>query len=389
VLASFENRLFATRAQELLLKAALFQGAEALTAWHEWKILVDLEANNDNGTFRLLPLLYTNLQRHAVKDPAINILKGIYRKAWYKNHTLFHDIAKTASHFQKSGVKTMLLKGAPLTLLHYKNYAVRPMADIDILTPSSQAPLAMNVLSNEGWIPMHRLKNGDLRYYHAMPFKNSSGTELDLHWYPYRGCPESYCKDFWNRAVPLEFGDASTLAPDATDMLFHIIIHGLKWNREPPIRWIADSMSLIKSSNAQIDWMRLIDCAIKQRFSPTVREALTYLHGTFHANIPPSIIEATHRIPISPLDIFICRYELANPELKYDIPIAGFISNVYEGLRLHDESPFFSRVSGLLNFLQYRFKATSRYHLFRLIIFKALNRLKRMLFRMRLNHHYK
>lgn len=375
---SFEERLFATREQELLLQAALLRGFDAIKAWQEWKSTVDVEGHLDNGSFRLLPLLYKNLQRHGIEGPFINKLKGIYRKAWYKNQTLFYDVSKTIRYFHDAGIKTMLLKGAPLTVLHYKNYGVRPMTDIDILVPSSQASLAIDLLYCAGWKPITPFKEGDLLYSHARTFKAHSGTELDLHWHPLHECQESSEKDFWDGAVPLAFADVSTLSPNSTDMLFHVIIHGVEWNPEPPIRWIADAVSLINSSDAEIDWMRIINRAKKQRVFLKVREGLNYLHARFQARIPKSIMDTINCFQISPIELIVYRYNLSNPEIGDNTPFARIMSYIYQGLGLNNESRLVPKVVGLSNYLQWRFGVKGHYNLFSFLLSKGIKRIMKI-----------
>src|SRR5947208_1037833 len=57
-----------TAQQELLLRAVLAKGEQALTAWQEWKADIDIE-NLDEGSTRLLPLLCRNLKNEGVNDP--------------------------------------------------------------------------------------------------------------------------------------------------------------------------------------------------------------------------------------------------------------------------------------------------------------------------------
>ena len=108
------QNFFATYDQELLLKAALLQGPDAIHAWQEWKDNTDLEGHLDRGSFRLLPLLYKNLLRHRVKNPFMNKLKGIYRREWYKNQMLFFEMSKVLRYLHDKGIRTMILKGAAL-----------------------------------------------------------------------------------------------------------------------------------------------------------------------------------------------------------------------------------------------------------------------------------
>ena len=50
-----------SREQEFLLKAALLDGNECITAWEEWKLMADIEGL-DGGSQRLLPLALYNLK---------------------------------------------------------------------------------------------------------------------------------------------------------------------------------------------------------------------------------------------------------------------------------------------------------------------------------------
>jgi hypothetical protein len=387
----FEERLFATREQELLLQAALLKGFDATKAWQEWKSTVDVEGHLDNGSFRLLPLLYMNLKRHGIEDPFIDKLKGIYRKAWYKNQTLFYDMGKIIRYFHDAGIKTMLLKGAPLTVLHYKNYGVRPMADIDILIPRFQVSLAFDLLYRAGWKPEDPFNEGDLLYDRSRMFKAHSGTELDLHWRPFAGCQESYVKDFWVGAVPLALADVSTLSPNSTDMLFHVIIHGVIWNPEPPIRWIADAMSLINSPNAEIDWMRLINQAKRHRVCLRVKEGLNYLHARFQARVPKSIMDTTNSLQISLLELIVYRHNLSTPENRANTPFAPFapfahfMSYVYTSLSLNNGF----RLVGLSDYLQWIYNVKGHYNLFSLILSKSIKRLMKILLPSLMTHSSK
>ncbi|HNG96267.1 MAG TPA: hypothetical protein PLB32_25930, partial [Acidobacteriota bacterium] len=77
--------------QELLLQAALLNGEQALAAWKTWCSKVDLQAL-DTSSYRLLPLLYHNLNRLQVKHPWLPIMRGVHRHTWVKNQTLLYEM---------------------------------------------------------------------------------------------------------------------------------------------------------------------------------------------------------------------------------------------------------------------------------------------------------
>ena len=92
---------FPNQAQELLLKASLFERTEMLPAFTEWKALVDFEKDVEHGSFRQLPLLYYNLNSNNVEDDIVPRLKGIYRQAWSKNQILFYKTGQVLQLLQK------------------------------------------------------------------------------------------------------------------------------------------------------------------------------------------------------------------------------------------------------------------------------------------------
>jgi predicted nucleotidyltransferase len=220
----------------------------------------------------------------------MGMLRGIYRKAWSKNQTLFHEMAKVVEYLQHAGIKTMLLKGASLSLLYYKNNGARPMADIDLLVPYKQARQAFELLQKAGWTSTLPLSELDLIFGHAVQLNNSVNQEFDLHWRPFNSCCDEYEKDFWDGAIPVKMANVNSLAPNPTNMLFHVIIHGMAWNPVPSIRWVADAITLINSDNFAIDWQQLVDMARKQYLSLRLNNGLQYLYDNFHPSIPPSVI---------------------------------------------------------------------------------------------------
>jgi hypothetical protein len=353
----------ATPNQELLLKAALFSGEDALEAWSKWRDAVDWEGHFEPGSFRLLPLLYNNLHKHGVDDSAMGKLKGIYRQAWSKNQTLFHEMAKVIEFLQNAGIKTMLLKGASLSLLYYKNNGSRPMADIDVLVPLKQARLADELLQKAGWTSPFPLTELDLIYGHAIQLHNRLDKEFDLHWRPFNGCQDEYEKDFWDGAIPVKMANVDSMSPNPTDMLFHVIIHGVAWNPVPPIRWIADAITLINSDDFTIDWQRLINTAQKHHLNLRLKKGLQYLHDNFHPLIPPSVMKTIINLPVYYLEKIEYRFMIGNRDNVSSSPFAAFCCHLCRFRRLNTGKSIFP-VFKFSRSLQWRMNARNNYDLF-------------------------
>ncbi|MBN1363512.1 MAG: nucleotidyltransferase family protein [Syntrophaceae bacterium] len=336
-----QNFDLVTPNQELLLKAALLSGEEAITAWRKWQDASDWKEYLEPGSFRLLPLLYINLRKQSVNEPAMEKLKGIYRHAWSQNQILFHETAKIVEQLQSAGIETMLLKGISLSLLYYKNNGARPMTDIDILVPLEKVYMAIELLKKVGWTSPVPLTEQDLSYRHAIHLNNRFGKELDLHWRPFQDCRNEYGKDFWNDALPVKIININCLAPNPTNMLFHTIIHGVAWNLMPTIRWVADAIFLINSNDFKIDWQRLANLAEKHHLCLRLKTGLRYLNEKFPYLIPPVVINKVIGLPVYYLEKIEHRCLISSRNKERNGPYTAFCRHLCRFHRLNAGKRFF------------------------------------------------
>lgn len=290
--------------QELLLKATLLKTDAALRAWQEW-----FEQNGldrlDNGSYRLLPMTYRNLQRLGYDDPVMMRLKGVSRRAWCENHMVFRRMAPVLAALHGAGISTLILKGAALTLLHYRDFGLRPMQDLDILVPEERALDSISLLEGQGWqretLPAVRFGRFFLSYRHAADFIREPQERLDLHWHVlFQSCDRDVDQLFWEASVPAEFEGQPTRALCPTDQFLHACVHGVVWNEVPPLRWVADACCVLDSS--PIDWDRLLRVASTCRVIPALRDALRYLVNTVEASIPSEILLKLESMPVTPAE---------------------------------------------------------------------------------------
>jgi Uncharacterised nucleotidyltransferase len=345
-----------TPLQEALLRASLLEGDEALNAWNYWKSNTDMDMI-DQGSYRLLPLLYRNLSLHGVKGPLLEKFKGIYKATWRNNQMLFHKMAALLSSFHNAGIRTMLLKGSALTLLHYKDYGLRPMNDLDVLVRTEQVLEAHALLCQLGWKPKLRLgerfteKCFSVR--HAYGYEDASGLEFDLHRHVLPECSYEGSDDFfWDGAVPVQIRDVSTSALNPTAQLLHVCLHGSWWNIVPPFRWIADAMIVMKTSGSLIHWDRLMAEAQECRVVLPLRNALDYTSEKLYAPVPSEWLRRMK-------DIHVSRAERV--EYKYvSSPLSGFTGAVklwIQHSRLNEHRGLAYKLFTFPRFLQYTWGA--------------------------------
>lgn len=284
--------VFADATQKLLLKAALGTGEEAIAAWREWRDDGNLD-RMDAGSFRLLPLLHSNLQRLGVTGPDVTLLKGVRRRAWYQSQMLLRELMPIVQGWIDEGIPVTILKGPAIAQLHYGDLSVRPIVDVDAMIPKEYVrPLAERLVAS-GWEPLtwtpQEISDSYLDYRHAIGIRAPSGSEIDLHWHAfYHCCNDEVDKALLERTVPLDLMGVRARAFDPTDQLIHSCIQGMVNEGAATIRWIPDSVTLIRST--QVDWDRLVRLAIDTRSTLIFGTALKYLRSEFECDIPSEAI---------------------------------------------------------------------------------------------------
>lgn len=298
-----------TPVQTALLQAALWQGPQARDSWLKWQSQIDIE-HLDEGSTRLLPLLLHNLEQQGIESPLAARFKSVKRYAWYRNQMMMGRAAKLLKAFEQAGISTMILKGAPLILLHYKDYGLRPMNDIDVMVPTEQSGRALELLEEWGWDPdiEEHLEGSDefLTFRHAHAFRNADDQSLDLHRHLLgQCCWEEADVLFWRDAVAVEFQGVKTMALNPSDQLLHVCLHGLQWQSVSPLRWVADAVMVLRAAEKatekqwRIDWQRLEAIALSHRVQLPLRDGLAFLREHLDAPIPPETITALGRIKAS------------------------------------------------------------------------------------------
>lgn len=303
--------------QELLLRAALWQGDAARSAWSEWIAGTDLSAL-DYGSHRLLPLLYSNLLALEIQHPAVQDIRTVYRHFWYRNQLNMRRAATALRLLAEADIPTIVLKACALIPLYYHDPGARPMTDIDILVPTLRARTALEVLRSGGWEPsvLTQMDNTYFQRAHAHTLRLAEHFQLDLHrhvlMFETRADGDV---EFWEHAVPVRLNDVQTLALNPADQLLHICAHGAEWNTVPPVRWVADAYILLRES--KVDWDYFLKQVSAFELGLIVRNSLLYLGESLNANIPKPVLDVLVQRRVSRQEHV--RYELlTNPHSEHN-----------------------------------------------------------------------
>jgi hypothetical protein len=378
--------VFPSPPHALLLRAALLSGHSALRAWRQWVAGVDWQGQFDRASFRLLPLLHTNLLRHAVTHPVMPKLKGIYRLAWYETNQILYRMRDEVEALKNAGVDVMLVKGAPLALTYYRSLGARPMKDVDIVVPTADAHAAVRVLEQRGWRRAPGAEDADLTYKHAMSFIDARGQECDLHWHVlYECCQPDADVDFWQGAEPLDFLGIPVKTLNPADALLVVVVHGMRSNEEPVIRWVADAVTIVREAGARLDWDRLVRQAQQRQLTERLRLGLLYLAREMDVPVPIEVFARLAAVRLSVMERLETRHALA-PLAVRSRSVLGDLIPLWASYRrfLGDVGPW-RTLAGFPDYLLYMWHLGTRRELAATIAHKARSR-ARLLFAGRPRH---
>jgi len=284
-----------THTQELLLKSALLKGSAAKDSWNVWKGSTNIK-QLDASSQRLLPLVYYNLKKNGFEDSLTKKLKSVHRKTWYQNQIFIHHLGQLLHQFHLKGIEVMILKGAALTQLYYKNYALRPMEDLDVLVHQADVKSAMDLLQNIGWslkIPLKQsLNKAFLVSRSCIHFQNAIGCVCDLNWNLLKmSIFQDDMHSFWSNAIKIRVVDAEALTLNPEDQLLHILKHATDLGYLPNIQWVADAWIILQHQADVINWHRFIDQVERYSLGLFIKNLLPYLQNAFGVSFPDGLIE--------------------------------------------------------------------------------------------------
>ena len=253
--------------------------------------LVDFDAT-DAPMYRLLPLIYRNLEAQLESDPVLGRMRGIYRRTWVLNAIQIEGGGRAIVALGERDIPTMLLKGAAMIARWTGDSGVRMMADFDLLVPRERALDAVSCLLERGWRPAvdrsGPVTDADLDEEHALLLKSDGGGELDLHWRALMHGGENVSGDpLWARAQEVRLDGLRTWVPAPDDHVHQACSHATTWTAAGRVDWIADSALIIRETGSGFDWSRVFDLARLDRSGPAVTTLTAALSEVLGEAVPP------------------------------------------------------------------------------------------------------
>jgi Uncharacterised nucleotidyltransferase len=276
----------------LLLHAALDAPAQAAACWRRWQVERGTSAN-ETATRRLLPLVWWNLGGPDAVEPSVRDLAPLYHESWSHLQGQLVAAERAIAALQEDDVRVAVLKGLALACGCYASPALRPMADVDLLVEPADRARADATLERLGYRAGRRPRERTLATMHSLGYAGPGGASLDLHWYALQECCFAGADDaLWAATERRRIGDVDALVPDPAGLVLVTCAHGLRWNPEPPVRWVADAVTVLRRAGDAFPWERLLAGAEGRGLSLLMATVLAWIAGEFDVPVPDGTVAA-------------------------------------------------------------------------------------------------
>jgi Uncharacterised nucleotidyltransferase len=266
------------RNHELLLRACFGRNEDSRLALDACERIA-----LDPSMVRLLPFVYNRWKGFATSS-LIETGQRAYLATWRQNRERMTALRDVLTGLKQTGIECMVLKGAALTLRHYRDYGLRNMGDFDILVHPWDTDRAINFMLRNGWVAEGGCTSESIirqsRVRHAWQFSRGETEHCDLHWRPLSHCNSPVIREmFWQGAEMTDLNGLPINVPGPTDLFFHVCVHAMHWEWTPNLYWFADALVLL--GQGQVDWGRAGKLARASQMTGRFIEALRGLRSRF------------------------------------------------------------------------------------------------------------
>ena len=260
---------------------------------------------------RLAPLLYSKIKLAEAesKIPAdvVQKLRKKYLANVYRNTVLFHQLTELVACLNNQGIPVILLKGAHLAEFVYKDIALRPMSDIDILVKEEHLSETVEVAFEAGYCLMSDNFHGKEK-----TNKNYNyGIAPDVKHFETLSHPETKCvleihcsiasevspfgispSELWQDAQPASLNKNSVFLLSPEDLITHLCLHASYDDLFGyGLGSLYDIATTIQHYGTVIDWKKLWRRSVQWRTNRCLCVSLYFVKKWFQTNFPEEMLE--------------------------------------------------------------------------------------------------
>ncbi len=263
----------------------------------DWDYLLQM-----GGYHGLAPLLFYHLHRidhdHQIPQSVMGQLHDIYYSNLARNILLYDELNQISECFEGREIPLVVVKGLTLAETVYRNVALRPMADVDLLVEKRNLPEVMKAFSKLGFEILPQEKEITLKYMNELHFvkhqeniKHLPSLIVNIHWdltapIRFRGATKTNTRQMIERAQPTKIANSNVLVMTPEDQILHVIYHATFQHPFIGLLELCDVAELVKLEENELDWQSLMKRARNGRIATATYCLLTSAETLLGAPIP-------------------------------------------------------------------------------------------------------
>lgn len=269
----------------------------------------------------LAPFLYDHFRSmgliEAVPPDTAKFLSRIYTETFLVNRHLLETLADLDKALIKRGLQVILFKGMAILQTVYRNPALRPMEDIDLIVRQEQKASLKEALEEMGFVQKRLYPDGFSKGILAIDIHRSFISSerigsrediMDVQW-----------DEVWKNAVPIG-KSASLLGLAFNDQMVALSYHLLK-HRYGRLIWLADISETIEAYLPILDWEGLTAYCRRIRADRIVLYALLMTQHLLGCEVSDKVLIGLGRDGLSAIESHILSLRLlpASPGTVMDL----------------------------------------------------------------------
>jgi hypothetical protein len=251
-----------------------------------------------------------------------------------------YSISKLLEAFRSNGIPVIVLKGAYLGEVIYRDFSLRSMVDIDLLVLKVDLDPTIEMLRDLGYSmkyvgmdPWNGSDNMELP-----PFVKPDSLTVDIHWTLERPTTPYNIDvaDLWNRAKETTVAGekVKVLAPE--DLFLHLCLHNAFHHQfAMGLRNLCDIREFLVYFNNALDWQQVLEQAQKWNVVRCIYLNLYLAQELLGANIPSNILEQTKPTDFDPKIEETILERLFNPKIHSEFMLPP-LARVWRSNRIKD-----------------------------------------------------
>lgn len=252
----------------------------------------------------LSPLLYTITSDKDMLPPHLERqIREIYLQNAVRNAILAKNLAKIIEGSAAYSIDLIVLKGAALAEIVYRNIAVRPMVDMDILVRGADVQKALDLLSSLNYIAVDpETHPGTLLEFESellMHKVEQFDIALELHW-SLLDSPHYQQKIdmrwFWQTAAPAQFNGKPGLVLGAEALLLHLCSHIMLHHRGKGLLWLHDVAEVLARFGESLEWETLLNKAQDYDLVLSLQRIIPMVNREWQIGLAQSVLDGLNAL---------------------------------------------------------------------------------------------